>query len=202
MFGIDEAGRGPVIGPMVVAGLKGSEKELPEQVDDSKNLTSKQREHLNDILRENFEYTIVCVSPKAIDKDETNINNLTAAAQSKAIKRLDNPVNGFVDACDTNEKRFETIIIESIGTNINVTATHGADEKYPIVSAASIIAKVERDNIIDALDSSFEYDIGSGYPSDSTTREFLKDYYKDNSEFPACVRTSWKTAKDIREDCL
>lgn len=197
MFGVDEAGRGPVIGPMVVAGLKGSEKELPEQVDDSKNLTSQQREQLNNILRENFEHTIVRIPPKKID--ENNISHLTAEAQAEAISSLNNPVNGIVDACDTDEQRFETNIIEHLEKRVNLTAEHGADETYPIVSAASIVAKVERDNIIDNLNSDFEHNIGSGYPSDSTTREFLKEYYRNNKKFPSCVRESWKTVKDIRE---
>ncbi|QZY01059.1 ribonuclease HII [Halobaculum rubrum] len=87
------------------------------------------------------------------------------------------------------------------GPSVDVTAEHGADESYPVVAAASVVAKVERDRIVAELDAAYRdrgYDgIGSGYPSDPNTREFLRKYVDREGDLPECARTSWSTCDDV-----
>ncbi len=82
-----------------------------------------------------------------------------------------------------------------------MTAEHGADESHPVVAAASVVAKVERDRVVAALDEEYRsrgYDgIGSGYPSDPTTRAFLREYVAREGDLPACARRSWSTCDDL-----
>jgi ribonuclease HII len=78
---------------------------------------------------------------------------------------------------------------------------HQADAIYPVVSAASIIAKVRRDELIEELKKELGIDFGSGYPSDPKTKEFLIKWGKKHSgKFPEIVRQSWQTVENIREE--
>ena len=98
-----------------------------------------------------------------------------------------------------NEKRYgEAFKIEF--PNSKIISKHQADRYYPVVSAASIIAKVQRDRAIDEISKQIKQDIGSGYPADPTTIQFLRRYFAENKKFPPFVRESWDTSKKIKKE--
>lgn len=197
-FGVDEAGKGPVLGPMVAACVVGDPEELPDDIDDSKALSGTRRETLAGRLRDDpsVQIGVARVSTERIDDPATDMNTLTVAAHAAALIQVASGLSGVVDACDTNADRFARRVGERVDASIEVDAEHAADETYPLVSAASVVAKVERDGAIDALRSEYG-DVGSGYPSDSTTRAFLEEYVQEHGRLPNCARSSWKTSKDV-----
>ena len=202
ILGIDEAGRGSVLGPMVIAGViipEKMEKVLERMgVKDSKRLTPNRRTILSRKLKKMFEYEIVVISALEIDKmraDGINLNDIEKNAMRDLIIRL-NPEKAIVDAVDVKAERFQNYLCESTG--VNVIAEHKADDKYIEVSAASIIAKAERDLQISQINKEFikQGGIGSGYPSDPTTKKFLTNYTYD--EMPEFVRKSWATVSKMK----
>jgi len=199
VFGVDEAGRGPVLGSMFAAAVAIDDPEdLPDGIDDSKNLSPERREELAAAIRANETVTVSVaeVTTARIDDPEMDMNTLTVAAHGEAISRIvSDGERGIVDACDTSESRFARRVAAEVGPEIGIEAEHGADETYAIVGAASIVAKVERDAHVARLAEKHGA-VGSGYPSDPTTREFLREYVETNGELPECARVSWQTSKD------
>lgn len=197
-FGVDEAGKGPVLGPMIAACVVGDPRALPDDIDDSKALSVARRETLAGRLQDDpdIQISVARVPTERIDDPTTDMNTLTVAAHAEALTQVAGGLSGVVDACDTNADRFARRVGERVDASIEVDAEHTADETYPLVSAASVIAKVERDGAIDALRGEYG-DVGSGYPSDSTTRAFLEEYVQEHGQLPNCARTSWKTSKDV-----
>ncbi|MCH7660590.1 MAG: ribonuclease HII [Euryarchaeota archaeon] len=199
MFGIDEAGKGPVLGPMVAACVSvPDESALPEGIDDSKRLAPARRETLAESMFEDerIELGIAVVEPTRIDAPETDMNLLTVGAHAEAARQVVEPgMEGICDAADVDAARFVRRVSERLPA-VELTGEHGADEVHSIVGAASIVAKVERDSRISALEPEYG-EVGSGYPSDPTTRTFLSSYVAEFGELPACARTSWKTSKDV-----
>jgi len=208
-IGVDEAGKGPVLGPMVAAAVRAEEGDLPGEVGDSKQLTAATRESIAAELRDapGVEVGVGVVTTDEIDDPETDMNSLTVTAQVRALGDVAaDGDHALVDAGDVSESRFARRVQEGVadagtdtagGVAIDVTAEHGADESNRLVGAASVVAKVERDSRIAALDEEYDGDIGSGYPSDQTTREFLADYVDRHGELPACARASWATCEDV-----
>jgi ribonuclease HII len=205
--GIDEAGRGSVIGPLVIAGVLLNSEDLPKLVSlgvkDSKLLSPKKRSYLSQEIRSiATKLSIVSLSPKEIDrvvesgKKLHRLNRLEARTMAKVILDL-NPDMTFVDASDVIAHRFKQHIEEEIPFDVNVISEHKADLKYPIVSASSIIAKVERDRLISIIKKRHG-SIGSGYPSDTKTVEFLRNWIEKFESYPEFVRKSWKTAKRFK----
>jgi len=200
--GVDEAGKGPVIGPMVVAAVSVKNAKMIEKHDfkDSKLLTPKKRKELFDLIKKNYEYAIEIIEPEEIDeyRRKNQLNLLNRRAFEKVISKL-NPNIAYVDAADVNEERFGREIKSNL-TNKNETdviSMHKADTKIPIVAAASIIAKQTRELEIEKLKEEIG-EFGSGYPSDTRTIKFLKSYFHDNSKWPSGTRKSWKTIERIR----
>ena len=202
ILGIDEAGRGSVLGPMVIAGViipEKMEKVLERMgVKDSKRLVPNRRTILSRKLKKMFDYEIVVISALEIDKmraDGINLNDIEKNAMRDLIIRL-NPEKVIVDAVDVKAERFQNYLCESTG--VNVIAEHKADDKYIEVSAASIIAKAERDAQIAEINKEYikTGGIGSGYPSDPTTKKFLNNYTYD--EMPEFVRKSWATVSKMK----
>ena len=200
--GVDEAGKGPVIGPMVVAAVSVKNAKMIEKYDfkDSKLLTPKKRKELFDLIKKNYEYAIEIIEPEEIDeyRRRNQLNLLNRRAFEKVISKL-NPNIAYVDAADVNENRFGKEIKSNL-TNENdtdVISMHKADTKIPIVAAASIIAKQTRELEIEKLKKEIG-DFGSGYPSDARTIKFLKSYFHENSKWPSGTRKSWKTIERIR----
>lgn len=200
-FGVDEAGKGPVLGPMVAACVVTDPDVLPDEIDDSKKLSERRRETFDQQLRADSSVRIgvARISTDRIDDPDTDMNTLTAAAHAEAISRVlsgdDDGLTGVVDGADTDADRFARRVNGRVSDTIEITAEHGADETYPLVGAASVIAKVERDRVVAALCEEYG-DVGSGYPSDPTTRAFLSEYVSEHGRLPECARASWKTAKE------
>lgn len=197
LCGVDEAGKGSVLGPMVTSGIIISDfSELSRLgIKDSKQLTPKKRKDLfNEIVSSFTTYSAV-KTPEDIDSRPSTMNRFTAECHAEVVRNL-SPDVAYLDACDVNEKRFGDNVKRLSGVNADIISEHKADDKYKIVGAASIVAKVTRDNEIEILKSEYG-DIGSGYPSDPTTIAFLKNYIKKNGCAPACARKTWQTIDDI-----
>ena len=200
--GVDEAGKGPVMGPMVVAAVSVENAKLIENLGfkDSKLLSSQRRLELFNLIKQNYSYEIEIINVEKIDeyRMKNQLNLLNRKAFEKVISKL-NPNVAYVDAADVNEERFGREIKINL-TNPNdtdVISMHKADSMIPVVAAASIIAKQTRELEIKKLKKEIG-DFGSGYPSDERTIKFLKSYFHDNSRWPPGTRKSWKTIKRIR----
>jgi ribonuclease HII len=89
--------------------------------------------------------------------------------------------------------------MECLQFPVQVISEHQADRNYPVVSAASIIAKVERDHTIEELKCNYG-DFGSGYMSDPKTKNFLYTLARKRGEYPDFVRRSWKPAKSAKAE--
>lgn len=203
VLGIDEAGRGPVIGPLIVAGVVIPDEKVPVLermgIKDSKKLTPTRRKVLSRKLKNMFEYETVEITAQDIDKlraNDVNLNEIEKIAMLKIINQLDCDCI-IIDSVDVKPKRLEKEI-KSITGNTNVISEHKADDKYIQVAAASIIAKYKRDMIIEHLKKDYRKigEMGSGYPSDPKTKKFLEKFTYD--EMPDIVRKSWKTVQNIK----
>jgi len=207
--GVDEAGRGCVIGPLVIAGVLIKEERMPILtrlgVKDSKLLSSKKREALAvEIVRLAEKHMVMKLSPVEIDRAVESgrklhkLNRLEAQTMAMIIEAL-KPDEAYVDAADVLEERFKHHIQEGLSFKAKIVSKHKADRTYPVVSAASIIAKVERDREIAALTVHYG-DFGSGYLTDPKTMRFLKQWLQTHGEYPDCVRKSWKPAKRAKNE--
>jgi len=208
--GVDDAGRGPIIGPLVIAGVLIDEKNLVKLkelgVKDSKQLSPQRREQLAaEIKKLAIKYHVESLSPAEIDKVvETGrklhkLNRLEAHTMAKVIEVL-KPDIAYVDASDVIADRFKEHIVEKLPFRVKIVSEHKADVKYPIVSAASIIAKVERDRAIAELKEKYRKlgEVGSGYATDPKTIGFLEKWLAEFGSYPEFVRKSWKPAKKLR----
>ncbi|MFW9925146.1 MAG: ribonuclease HII [Candidatus Thorarchaeota archaeon] len=207
--GIDEAGRGPMFGPMIVCGVlfdSSSIKKLRSLgVRDSKTLSVKKRETLAKMVHEmSSRVAIERIDALQIDKlreQGVTLNDIEATAFSTVLREL-SPAEVYADAADVNPKRFgERIGLESglILRNCKIVSEHKADSKYPVVSAASIIAKTTRDEIIRELHGEYG-DFGSGYPSDPRSVLFLRNLIRKNEKMPDFVRKTWKSVTQAISD--
>ena len=205
ILGIDEAGRGPVIGPLIVAGIVIPEEKVAilnrMGIKDSKKLTPVRRKVLSRKLENMFEYETVEITAKDIDNlraKGVNLNEIEKIAMIKIIKSLDYD-EIIIDSLDIKPKRLEEEIKKVVG-DVEVKAEHKADDKYSQVAAASIIAKFKRDQIIEKIKKEYRKigEVGSGYPSDPKTKEFLKKFSYE--EMPDIVRKSWNTVQKFKEE--
>ena len=203
VVGVDEAGRGPVIGSMFVAGVVYTTALEQLGIKDSKKLSAKRREALAREIETLTEVYVLEVSPAEIDKlrERMTMNDIAVLYFSAVLDHF-NPDVAFVDAADVNPQRFAKRLQERLRPQRpKIIAEHGADEKYVVVGAASIVAKVRRDASIRELEKKIGERIGSGYPSDPITKEFLKKVvlkdFLEQGELPSYVRASWKTAKEL-----
>jgi ribonuclease HII len=200
--GVDEAGKGPVIGPMVVCGVSTDNIEEIDSLGlkDSKKLSPQRRKQLADVIRQICRVEIVKVEPETLDKlmENKTINEILTDCYSEIIIRLNADIT-YVDCPDVIPERLKSNLEERTGKAVETA--HKADEVYPIVSAASIVAKVERDGEVERLKRIFG-DFGSGYASDERTIKFLNEYLRKYKKFPPFVRKSWKTLDRIQQQSL
>jgi ribonuclease HII len=197
-FGVDEAGKGPVLGSMFAAAVRGPADDLSADIDDSKRLTPRRRAELDREIRniESVDIGIAEIPVSRIDGEE-DMNTLTVVAQARALAQVvQEGDGGVIDAGDTSAERFATRVCKRLPVTAEVRAEHQADKSYLLVGAASIIAKVARDTHVSRLAAEFGA-VGSGYPSDPATRAFLAEYVADHGELPACARRSWSTSDDV-----
>jgi len=196
VFGVDEAGKGPVLGSMFAAAVVADPGDLPEDVDDSKTVPAERRAEMAAEIRDVAAVGVAEIPVGRIDAEDTDMNTLTVAAHAEALSAVARDgLTGTVDAGDTNAVRFERRVAERVAADVEIHAEHGADETDPAVGAASVVAKVERDAHVDRLAAEYG-DVGSGYPSDPTTRAFLESYVGDHGRLPPCARESWQTSRD------
>lgn len=203
--GIDEAGRGAVLGPMVLAGVSVPESDMHKLtklgVRDSKELTPGKREKLAERIEKTVkDIVIVKVAPCKIDsysKEGVNLNRLEAMKMSIIVDCL-NADCSYIDGPEKNLNRFRAVVSKMLKTPTELVVENFADKTYPVVSAASIIAKVERDREVEELRRKYGLE-GTGYPSDERTIAWMKNYLKENKKFPekGLVRHSWITTKGM-----
>ena len=209
--GIDESGRGCLVGNLVVAGVSVTEERLGELkelgVRDSKLLSPKRRESLyGEIVRASEHVCAAQIPPDEIDlvvmtgRKYRRLNYLEAQYFAKVADRLC-AAHVTVDASDTSPRRFRDAIRKNMEGRCRVVAYHKADRDFPVVSAASIIAKVERDRAVGELRDRFG-DFGSGYPSDRRTRAFFTEMMRERRDLPPFVRKSWKTLERLEQTLL
>ena len=198
--GIDDAGRGPMLGPLVIAGVLMDKKNIKKLsalgVTDSKKLTPKKRkEFYKKIITVVDDYYIAKIPPRSIDASvkRHRLNYLEAKYMAKVVLKL-NPDVSYVDSCDINSARFGREI-SKLSNHHKIRSYHRADSRFLVVSAASILAKVTRDGVIAKLN--LDHNLGSGYPSDYVTVKFVTKYYKKHRQMPKFVRKSWKPVQKI-----
>ena len=207
--GVDDAGRGSILGPLVIAGILVKEEDLQKLINlgvkDSKLLTPERRRKLaEEIKKIAVKCYVLKLSPSEIDKVVNSgrklhrLNRLEAKAMAKVIEEL-KPDMVYVDASDVVPERFKQHIQECLPFKVKIISEHKADQKYPIVSAASVIAKVERDKAIEEIKREYG-EVGCGYPTDPKTIKFLEECLKKFGEYPHFVRKSWKPAKRLKSD--
>ncbi len=211
IIGVDEAGKGPVIGPMIIAGVvfecseDYSEKpfELKGlEVKDSKKLVKEERKLLSTKIKEKcIEHRTFALKAPHIDnlRQRKNMNQIMVDFFIEVLKQINFDI-AILDAADVDKKRFGQKIKKRLKTKKKVISEHKADEKYPIVSAASILAKTRRDKEIKRYEERIGTEIGNGYPSDNKTREFIKKWVSENKELPVFCRKTWKTSKNILKE--
>ena len=202
--GIEEAGRGPVIGPLIMVGLAIEEKDLVKLkelgVKDSKQLTIKQICILKEkILKIPNKHILLKIKPKEIDdavdgNNSLNLNWLEATKTAELLNQL-NPDKTFIDCPSPNIQKYKNYLKRYIkNKEIELIAEHKADVNYPIVSAASIIAKCIREEEVAKIEKLVGQSIGSGYPSNPICQKFLRE---NHEKYPEFIRHSWESYKRI-----
>lgn len=212
ILGIDDAGRGPVIGPMVLAGcliIDDKHKELKKLgVKDSKQLTQKRREFLSEKIKEIAEtFEIVLSHPVEIDNKLNNNTNLNALEAHKTAEIINKINKGYtrmkviIDCPSVTIEKWADYLkmhIENL-SNLEIVCEHKADNNHLSVAAASILAKTVREKEMEKLKEIYGEEIGSGYCSDPATMKFLEKYadkHKDDGIF----RRTWITWKKAFEN--
>jgi ribonuclease HII len=199
--GVDEAGRGSVIGPLVVAGISIGENAISLLhelgIRDSKTLTPLARESLfGSIVRLSSSLHISKITSHEVDSYvfHNGLNELEAMAMAEVINNI-RADRIYVDACDINLKRYKNTIKKYLWTpKPSICCLHHADSLNVVVSAASIVAKIIRDNEIQRIREMY-HDIGSGYPSDRKTMFFIKNWVMRYKCAPHFARKSWKPVR-------
>ncbi len=209
VLGIDDAGRGPVIGPMVLAGCliddKVERKLKKLGVKDSKKLTQKRREFLSEKIKEIAEtFEIVLAHPEEIDgknKNGVNLNAVEAIKAAEIINRINrgfNKIKVIIDCPSVSIEKWKDFLKTKINnlSNLEIVCEHKADVNHVSVSAASILAKCVREIEMTRLKEKYGNEIGSGYCSDPHTYKFLEKHsqtYGDKGIF----RKTWSTWRDV-----
>ena len=200
MCGVDEAGRGPMFGPLVVGAVYIEDDSVLKEigVKDSKKLTPAARDRMFDQIAEAASmWCTVPLSAEEIDAQmkTQSLNMIELGLFVEAVGRIPTDVI-YADCPDVDTDRFGNIMSVRLDGR-KVVAAHKADALYPVVSAASIMAKVTRDRMLDVLRKEFDCEIGSGYPSDTVTVQFIEKWIKDNGCAPPHTRKSWEPVKKM-----
>ncbi len=200
--GVDEAGRGSWLGPLVVGAFAVDASRVADLrslgARDSKELSPRARERAYDALVEVGAASSVELDPAEIDRHVAlgQLNELEARAFGELLRPCA-PAVAYVDACDVDERRFGRRVAARAGVGVRVIARHRADRTYPVVGAASIVAKVRRDRRIAELERELGRPIGSGYPSDPATIAAVRALVAPGAERPAWLRSSWSTTTRV-----
>jgi ribonuclease HII len=202
--GVDEAGRGSIIGPLVVAGVGIRESKIARLsemgVRDSKALTPKARARLfGQIIKVVDSVCIRKVDPAQVDGSVMirGLNRLEAKVMASVIDNI-GADEVYVDCCDVNPERYRNSIGQHLNCSPKVHSMHHADAINVVVSAASIVAKITRDHEVQLIRNRYR-SIGSGYPSDEQTMRFIRHWVNKNGSAPEFARKSWKPLKIMLE---
>ena len=205
MLGIDDAGRGPVIGPMILAGClvnEEIEKEFKKLgVKDSKQLTQKRRVFLEEKIKEKAEtFEIVLASPEQIDTANSkgvNLNELEAIMTARIINRINKgfkKIKVIVDCPSVSIEKWQDLLKTKIKnlSNLEISCEHKADKNHISVSAASILAKSTREKEMTKIKEIYGDEVGSGYTSDPLTCKFLETHVHKHED-TGIFRKTWST---------
>lgn len=204
--GCDESGRGPVFGPMILCGILFEPHELDELkaagVKDSKLLSPSRREMLVRLItKKATKCEIIELSAAEIDElrlvKKINLNEAEAMNFARILDHL-NPKTAYVDSTDPDPAMFRDRIRRHMRTRPKLVVENFADRKYVVVAAASIVAKVRRDQKVAELRQKYG-DFGSGYSSDPRTISFLERWMREHDELPPFARKSWETVRRIEQ---
>ncbi len=206
ILGIDEAGKGPVLGPLLICGYMIKEENLSQLVElgakDSKLLSPGQRQRMEKKLKElSHDFILLSIPASEIDRLRSikNLNRIEIEHVQKIINLLE-PDKAIIDAIEANTKKFAEKIKQGITCRSEIIAENFADKRYPVVGAASILAKVQRDREIRKISDNIGEEIGSGYPSDERTIKFLKNWMNNKGNNLEFVRHSWLTFELIKKE--
>jgi ribonuclease HII len=195
--GVDEAGRGSIVGPLVIAGIGIRESKIAllykMGIKDSKALSSKARARLfGEIMKVIDSVCIYKIDPVEVDGSVSlrGLNRLEAKVMASVINTI-GADEVYVDCCDVNPQRYREYMECHLTFKPKLHSMHHADAINMVVSAASIIAKITRDQEIQHIRSKYG-DIGSGYPSDERTMRFIREWVAKNGSAPGFTRKSWK----------
>lgn len=196
--GVDEAGRGPVIGPLVVAAVMVEDDAALRSlnVKDSKQLTPRRREELALEIRKRSRIDVMVIEAAQLDEmmSTESLNDIEVRAFASVISSLGAEVV-YADACDVDARRFSRNVRGHLKYSPKMFCEHRADERYPVVSAASIIAKTVRDRRIREIEEELGQTIGSGYAHDEVSLAFLEKWIKEKGDVPPHTRRTWETAR-------
>jgi ribonuclease HII len=203
IVGVDEAGRGSFVGPLVVGAFAMDDSALEAiracGARDSKQLSPSAREAVYELLGRWGTRASITLQPRTVDRAVQNggLNELEADAFGDVIRQV-GAEEARVDACDTNAARFGLRVARRAGTGVRVIARHHADRDDPVVGAASIVAKVRRDRALARLRRTLGDALGSGYPSDAQTIEFVRCHLARGGAAPTWLRASWSTMTRVK----
>ncbi len=207
--GIDEAGRGAILGPMVIAGVLLDENDLSKLqsigVRDSKELTRETRERLFEKIARLCRFKVYVIEAWSIDyfrEREVNLNQIEAIFFSRILSEFV-PNKAYIDSPSVNSGKVKALLKALLLNECELIVETEADKKYPVVSAASIVAKVTRDRIVDSIRKYLGYEIGSGYMGDPNTVEFVKRIVEEKllgiAPYYKIVRKTWKPIEKLTE---
>ena len=192
-----------MLGPLVLAAVMVEEDSKLRElgVRDSKKMTAAKRAELAPQIMHAARVEVAVVTAATIDArgDERSLNDLELDHFAHLIEIL-RPDEAYVDACDPIEENFRRSLAERLSYRPRLVCEHKADDRYPVVSAASIVAKNLRDTIIEEIKLELGEEIGSGYPGDEVTIQFIKGWIKEKGDFPPHARRTWETSRRLMRE--
>lgn len=194
-IGVDEAGRGPVLGPLVVALVHWNPSRLPDPplLRDSKRMNAEQRETAASFIRSHCRVAVVAVPAWALARQTDPMTVLEARAIAGSLRHMPS-ASVICDRLETGHRSHE--LIRRAHPDRELRFESGADDRHPGVSAASVVAKIERDRALAQLRERWG-EMGSGYASDPSTRGWLEQWARSGRPWPHFVRTNWRTIQEL-----
>lgn len=200
LAGVDEAGRGPVLGPLVVAGVATGDPEALRRLGarDSKALAPEEREEVAGRIQASARWQVRVLEAEELNRRMAHegLNGIEAEAFAEVLRALGAP-RAIVDACDVDAARFGARVA-ALAPGCTVEARHRADASSPVVGAASVVAKVTRDALVRRIEVEVGEPVGSGYPGDPVTRAFLERWRARHGCLPPHTRLHWATVAGLR----
>lgn len=167
-------------------------------VRDSKRLSPQRRRGLAAEIQERAACHVVSLPADALDAAmaHDSLNEVEARAFAEVVRALA-PEEAVVDCCDPVEARFRDRVLRHLGYELPLRAEHRAEDRHPVVAAASIVAKVKRDEAVERIGAELGVDVGSGYAHDARTLAFLEAWLAAHQAPPPHVRRSWRTTRRL-----